>query len=395
MFIRLFYTLRKYGVPVTTQELLDLNQAIEKNLVFADLEQFYWLVRMLMVKDERYFDKFDRAFKAYMDGVEHLTQEEILNQLQHLPKAWFDLELIEKNLTEQQRAELQKANSLAELLQQLEQRLHEQQKKHQGGNKMIGTGGTSPFGAYGDHPEGIRIGGPSRKRSAVKVWEQRQYKNLDDEQVLRSRQMQLALRYLRRFARQGVAQELDIHATIQATAKQGILDVQLVPERRNGVKVLMLFDVGGSMDGYVQQCEALFSAAKNEFKHLDYFYFHNCLYDYVWKDNTRRNTTRLSTWDLLHTYSSDYRVIFVGDASMAPYELQSVGGSVEYMNDESGQVWLQRVRQHFQKMAWLNPEDQRYWTYTKTIGLIQQIFEQQMYPMTLKGIEEMTKYLSR
>ena len=395
MFIRLFYTLRKYGVPVTTQELLDLNQAIERNLVFADLEQFYWLVRMLMVKDERYFDKFDRAFKAYMDGVEHLTQEEILNQLQHLPKAWFDLELIEKNLTEQQRAELQKANSLAELLQQLEQRLHEQQKKHQGGNKMIGTGGTSPFGAYGDHPEGIRIGGPSRKRSAVKVWEQRQYKNLDDEQVLSSRQMQLALRYLRRFARQGVAQELDIHATIQATAKQGILDVQLVPERRNGVKVLMLFDVGGSMDGYVQQCEALFSAAKNEFKHLDYFYFHNCLYDYVWKDNTRRNTTRLSTWDLLHTYSSDYRVIFVGDASMAPYELQSVGGSVEYMNDESGQVWLQRVRQHFQKTAWLNPEDQRYWTYTKTIGLIQQIFEQQMYPMTLKGIEEMTKYLSR
>lgn len=395
MFIRLFYTLRKYGVPVTTQELLDLNQAIEKNLVFADLEQFYWLVRMLMVKDERYFDKFDRAFKAYMDGVEHLTQEEILNQLQHLPKAWFDLELIEKKLTEQQRAELQKANSLAELLQQLEQRLHEQQKKHQGGNKMIGTGGTSPFGAYGDHPEGIRIGGLSRKRSAVKVWEQRQYKNLDDEQVLSSRQMQLALRYLRRFARQGVAQELDIHATIQATAKQGILDVQLVPERRNGVKVLMLFDVGGSMDGYVQQCEALFSAAKNEFKHLDYFYFHNCLYDYVWKDNTRRNTTRLSTWDLLHTYSSDYRVIFVGDASMAPYELQSVGGSVEYMNDESGQVWLQRVRQHFQKTAWLNPEDQHYWTYTKTIGLIQQIFEQQMYPMTLKGIEEMTKYLSR
>ncbi|MHA3059570.1 vWA domain-containing protein [Acinetobacter sp. ANC 4636] len=395
MFIRLFYTLRKYGVPVTTQELLDLNQAIERNLVFADIEQFYWLVRMLMVKDERYFDKFDRAFKAYMDGVERLTQEEILNQLQHLPKAWFDLELIEKNLTEQQRAELQKANSLAELLQQLEQRLHEQQKKHQGGNKMIGTGGTSPFGAYGDHPEGIRIGGPSRKRSAVKVWEQRQYKNLDDEQVLSSRQMQLALRYLRRFARQGVAQELDIHATIQATAKQGILDVQFVPERRNGVKVLMLFDVGGSMDGYVQQCEALFSAAKNEFKHLDYFYFHNCLYDYVWKDNTRRNTTRLSTWDLLHTYSSDYRVIFVGDASMAPYELQSVGGSVEYMNDESGQIWLQRVRQHFQKTAWLNPEDQRYWTYTKTIGLIQQVFEQQMYPMTLKGIEEMTRYLSR
>ncbi|MHA3063204.1 vWA domain-containing protein [Acinetobacter sp. ANC 4641] len=395
MFIRLFYILRKYGVPVTTQELLDLNQAIAKNLVFADLEQFYWLARMLMVKDERYFDKFDRAFQAYMDGVERLTQEEILNQLQHLPKSWFDLELIEKNLTEQQRAELQKANSLAELLQQLEQRLHEQHKKHQGGNKMIGTGGTSPFGAYGDHPEGIRIGGPSRKRSAVKVWEQRQYKNLDDEQVLSSRQMQLALRYLRRFARQGVAQELDIHATIQATAKQGILDVQLVPERRNGVKVLMLFDVGGSMDGYVQQCEALFSAAKNEFKHLDYFYFHNCLYDYVWKDNTRRNTTRLSTWDLLHTYSSDYRVIFVGDASMAPYELQSVGGSVEYMNDESGQIWLQRIRQHFQKTAWLNPEDQRYWTYTKTIGLIRQIFEQQMYPMTLKGIEEMTKYLSR
>ena len=395
MFVRLFYTLRKYGVPVTTQELLDLNRAIEQQLVFADAEQFYLLVRMLMVKDERYFDKFDLAFKAYLDAVEPLSQEDILNKLQQLPKEWFDLELLEKNLTEQQRAELQQAHSLAALLQQLEQRLKEQHKKHQGGNKMIGTGGTSPFGAYGDHPAGVRIGGPSRKRSAVKVWEQRQYKNLDDEQHLTSRQMQLALRYLRRFARQGIAQELDIHATIQATAKQGMLDVQLVPERRNGVKVLMLFDVGGSMDGYIQQCEALFSAAKTEFKHLDYFYFHNCIYDHVWKDNQRRRASQISTWDLLHKYSADYRVILVGDASMAPYELQSIGGSVEYMNDETGLIWLQRIRQHFQKTAWLNPEDQRYWAYTKTIGLIQQTFEQHMYPMTLKGIEDMTKYLSR
>lgn len=395
MFVRLFYTLRKYGIPVSTRELIDLNHAVAAGLVFANQEQFYQLTRTIMVKDERFFDKFDRAMQDYFQGIATFDLDQLLHQVQQLPKSWFDLELFEKNLTPEQRDALQKAGSLQELMKMLEQRLREQHKKHQGGNKMIGTGGTSPFGAYGDHPEGVRIGGPSRKRSAVKVWEQRKYRNLDTEQQLASRHMQMALRRLRQFARQGAAEELDIDATIQATAQQGLLDVQLRPERRNRVKVLMLLDVGGSMDAHIRQCEQLFSAAKNEFKSLEYFYFHNCLYDYVWKDNQRRSATRLSTLDLFNTYARDYRVIVVGDASMAPYEVTSVGGSVEYMNDEAGQVWLQRLAQHFDKTAWLNPEQQNYWQYTYTIDLIKQIFDDHMYPMTLNGIEDMTRYLAR
>ena len=395
MFVRLFYTLRKYGIPVTTRELIDLNQAIEQGIVFADQEQFYQLAKIILIKDERYFDKFDRAMTDYFKGIVNLNLDELLQNVKQLPKEWFDLELLEKHLTPEQRELLKQAGSLEELMKMLEERLNQQHKKHQGGNRMIGTGGTSPFGAYGDHPEGVRIGGPSRKKSAVKVWEQRKYQNLDDEQILGTRQMQLALRRLRKFARQGAAEELDIDSTIRATAKQGILDVQLVPERRNRVKVLMLFDVGGSMDAYIAQCEKLFSAAKNEFKTLEYFYFHNCLYDYVWKDNNRRQSSRIETWDLLHKYGQDYRVIIVGDASMAPYELRSVNGSVEYMNDEAGEVWLQRLQHHFEKVAWLNPEEQSYWKYTQTILLIQQLFSQHMYPMTLKGIEDLTRYLSR
>lgn len=395
MFVRLFYLLRKYGIPVSTRELIDLNQAVDQAIVFADLDQFYHLVKIIMVKDERHFDKFDRAMKEYFDGIQSIDIDDVFNQVRQIPKEWLDLELLEKHLTPEQRAELKKAGSLEELMKMLEQRLREQHKKHQGGNRMIGTGGTSPFGAYGDHPEGVRIGGPGRKRSAVKVWEQRQYQNLDDEQILGTRHMQMVLRRLRKFARQGAAEELDIQGTIQETAKQGILNVQLVPERRNRVKVLMLFDVGGSMDAHISQCEKLFSAAKTEFKTLEYFYFHNCLYDYVWKDNYRRSATRMSTWDLFHTYAKDYRVIVVGDASMAPYELKSVGGSVEYMNDEPGEVWLKRLRQHFEKTAWLNPEQTGYWQYTQTINAIQQIFEQHMYPMTLKGVEDMIRYLAR
>jgi hypothetical protein len=348
-----------------------------------------------MVKDERYFDKFDRAMKAYFDGLDSLDSDALMAQLRQLPRDWLDLELLEKNLSPEQRAELEKAGSLEELMRMLEERLREQHKKHQGGNRMIGTGGTSPFGAYGDHPEGVRIGGPGRKRSAAKVWEQRQYRDLDDSQILDTRQMQLALRRLRRFARQGTPDELDIDHTISATARQGLLDIQMRPERRNRVKVLMLFDIGGSMDAHIHTCEKLFSAARNEFRQLEFFYFHNCLYDHVWKDNLRRASSRLSTWDLLHTYGRDYRVIFVGDASMAPYELTSPGGSVEYMNDEAGVVWLQRMRQHFTKTAWLNPEDEKYWHYTQTIGVVKQLFEQHMFPMTLKGIEDMTRYLAR
>lgn len=395
MFVHLFYTLRKYGVPVTTTELLDLNEAVQSGLVYADREEFYHLAKLCLVKDERYYDKFDRAMKDYFDGIETLDTDALLSQLKQIPEGWLDLELLEKSLTPEEREALQKAGSLEELMKMLKERLEEQKKKHQGGNRMIGTGGTSPFGAFGDHPEGVRIGGPSRQRSAVKVWEQRQFQNLDDDQILGTRQMQIALRRLRRFARQGTPDELDVDGTIRSTARQGILDIQMVPERRNRVKVLMLFDIGGSMDSYIAQCEKLFSAAKSEFKTLEFFYFHNCLYDYVWKDNLRRSSSRMSTYDLMHTYGRDYRVIFVGDASMAPYELMSNGGSVEYMNDEAGAVWLQRMRRHFSKCAWLNPEDDAYWTYTQTIAAIKQIFEDKMYPMTLKGIEDMTRYLAR
>ncbi len=395
MFVRLFYTLRKYGIPVTTRELIDLNAAVAQGLVFANQDEFYQLSRTVMIKDERFFDKFDRAIKDYFEGIDTVDIDQLLKQVDKLPKNWFDLELLEKNLTEEQRQLLEKAGSLQELMKMLEERLREQHKKHQGGNRMVGTGGTSPFGAYGDHPEGVRIGGPSRKKSAVKVWEQRNYRNLDDEQILGSRQMQMALRRLRKFARHGSAEEIDIDNTIRETAKQGILDVQMMPERRNRIKVLMLFDIGGSMDAYIAQCEKLFSAAKSEFKTLEFFYFHNCVYDYVWKDNYRRTTSRIDTFDLFNTYARDYRVIVVGDASMAPYELSAPGGSVEYMNDESGEVWLKRLRQHFDKTAWLNPEQENYWNYTHTIELIQGIFEDKMYPMTLKGIEDMTRFLAR
>ncbi|WP_273779112.1 vWA domain-containing protein [Acinetobacter sp. GSS19] len=395
MFVRLFYTLRKYGVPVTTRELIDLNQATHLGVVFANQNEFYQLARTILVKDERYFDKFDRAMQDYFHGLASLDTEQFLQQLQQLPAEWFDLELAEKQLSADQRQVLAKADTLQGLLELLEQRLREQQHKHLGGNRMIGTAGTSPFGAYGDHPEGVRIAGPGRKRSAVKVWEQRRYRDLDDEQILSSRQIQLVLRHLRKFARQGAADEFDLENTIRETAKQGLLQVQMQPQRRNRIKVLMLFDVGGSMDAHIAECEQLFSAAKAEFAHLEYFYLHNCLYDYVWKDNTRRSSTRMNTWDLLHTYGQDYRVIVVGDASMAPYELLVAGGSVEYMNTESGEMWLHRLRQHFVKTAWLNPEPKNYWSHTCTIGLIQQIFEDHMYPMTLSGIEDMTRYLAR
>lgn len=395
MLIHLFYTLRTYGVPVSTRELLDLHSALDAGLVFADQAQFYQIVRLCMVKDEKYFDKFDRAMADYFQGIDSLDIDELMSRLKHIPKEWLELKLDPKNLTEEQRRLLKKYGSLEELMKALEERLNQQKGRHQGGNKWVGTGGTSPFGAYGDHPEGIRIGGESRKRSAVKVWEQRQYRNLDSDNQLETRSMQMALRKLRQFARTGAANELDIDATIAKTAQKGILDIQMRPERRNRVKVLMLFDVGGSMDSYIEECERLFAASKNEFKTLEFFYFHNCVYEYVWQDNTRRYTHAIPTLDLLHTYGKDYRVIFIGDASMAPYELLSVGGSVEHMNTETGQTWLKRFVAHFDKVAWLNPEQQNYWQYTQSIGIIKDIMQGQMYPMTLQGIEEMTKVLAR
>ena len=352
MFINLFYTLRTYGVPVSTRELLDLHALLDSGIFVADNEQFYALVRVCMVKDEKYFDKFDRAMADYFEGLDTLDMDELMNRLTHIPKEWLELKLDPKNLTEEQRRLLKKYGSLEELMKALEERLNEQKGRHQGGSKWVGTGGTSPFGAYGDHPEGVRVGGESRKRSAVKVWEQRKYRNLDSDNQLETRSMQMALRKLRKFARTGAADELDIDATIKKTAQKGMLDIQLRPERRNRVKVIILFDIGGSMDSYIEACERLFAAAKNEFKTLEFFYFHNCLYAYVWTDNARRAASAMPTMELLNKYASDYRIIFVGDAAMSPYELLSRGGSVEYMNGH-------------------------------------------MYPMTLAGIEEMTKYMAR
>lgn len=395
MFINLFYTLRTYGVPVSTRELLDLYALLETGIVFADREQFYELIRLCMVKDEKYFDKFDRAMADYFEGIDTLDIDELMAKLGNIPKEWLELKLNPNNLTEAQRRLLKKYGSLEALMQALEERLKEQKERHQGGSKWVGTGGSSPFGAYGDHPEGIRVGGESRKRSAVKVWEQRKYRDLDTDNQLETRSMQMALRKLRKFARDGAADELDIGSTIKKTAQKGMLDVQLRPERRNRVKVLMLFDIGGSMDSYIEACERLFAAAKNEFKTLEFFYFHNCVYDYVWTENARRNASAVPTLDLLHKYGSDYRVIFVGDAAMSPYELLSVGGSVEYMSQDTGQAWLKRITNHFDKVAWLNPETPSYWQYTQTIGLIKDIMQGHMYPMTLHGIEDMTKYLAR
>ncbi|MBL7667259.1 VWA domain-containing protein [Moraxella osloensis] len=395
MFINLFYTLRTYGVPVSTRELLDLYALLETGIVFADREQFYELIRLCMVKDEKYFDKFDRAMADYFEGIDTLDIDELMAKLGNIPKEWLELKLDPNNLTEAQRRLLKKYGSLEALMQALEERLKEQKERHQGGNKWVGTGGSSPFGAYGDHPEGVRVGGESRKRSAVKVWEQRKYRDLDTDNQLETRSMQMALRKLRKFARDGAADELDIGSTIKKTAQTGMLDVQLRPERRNRVKVLMLFDIGGSMDSYIEACERLFAAAKNEFKTLEFFYFHNCVYEYVWTENARRNASAVPTLDVLHKYGSDYRVIFVGDAAMSPYELLSVGGSVEYMSQDTGQAWLKRITNHFDKVAWLNPETQSYWQYTQTIGLIKDIMQGHMYPMTLHGIEDMTKYLAR
>lgn len=395
MFLNLFYTLRTYGVPVSTRELLDLYALLETGIVFADREQFYELIRLCMVKDEKYFDKFDRAMADYFEGIDTLDIDELMAKLGNIPKEWLELKLDPNNLTEAQRRLLKKYGSLEALMKALEERLKEQKERHQGGNKWVGTGGSSAFGAYGDHPEGVRVGGESRKRSAVKVWEQRKYRDLDTDNQLETRSMQMALRKLRKFARDGAADELDIGSTIKKTAQKGMLDVQLRPERRNRVKVLMLFDIGGSMDSYIEACERLFAAAKNEFKTLEFFYFHNCVYEYVWTENARRSASAVPTLDVLHKYGSDYRVIFVGDAAMSPYELLSVGGSVEYMSQDTGQAWLKRITDHFDKVAWLNPEAPSYWQYTQTIGLIKDIMQGHMYPMTLHGIEDMTKYLAR
>ncbi|WP_221794721.1 vWA domain-containing protein [Oceanobacter mangrovi] len=393
MLIDFFWMVRAAGVPVSIREYLDLLAALRQGMAFADYEQFYLLARLCMVKDEKYFDRFDQAFGAYFDGLEHWQGK--LEEL-NLPDDWLRKE-IDKVLDAEGKAGVKGLGSLDKIMEAFRERLENQTKRHQGGSKNIGTGGTSPFGAFGYNPEGIRIGqGESRHRRAVKVWEQRNYRNLDDSVELGIRNIKVALKRLRQFARQGAAEHLDLDDTIRSTARNGgQLDLKLVPERHNAVKVLLFFDIGGSMDDHVRICEQLFSAARAEFKHMECFYFHNCLYEYVWQDNKRRFQERYSTWDVLHKYGPDYKVIFVGDASMAPYEVTHIGGSVEHNNREAGATWLQRVTDQFPQTVWLNPVPEQWWSYTHSLALIRQLMDQRMYPLTLEGITAATRALQR
>ena len=390
MLINFFQTLKNTGMPVSVKEYLVFLEAVKAGLAFASVDDFYLLARTCLVKDEKYFDRFDRAFSAWFKDLE--TVDDIINAL--VPKDWLRAQL-EKHLSDEEKAKIESLGSLEKLLEEFRKRFEEQEKRHSGGSKWIGTGGTSPFGNSGYHPEGIRIGGESRNRSAVKVWEERHYQNLDDSVALGTRSIKMALRRLRKFARTGAEEELDLDDTIRCTARNaGFLDIKMVPERHNAVKVLVFFDVGGSMYPYVRTCEELFSAARSEFKHLDYFYFHNFFYDFVWRDNQRRRNETTRTWDVLHTYPQDYKVIIVGDASMAPYEIASVGGSVEYMNRESGVTWMTRLQESFDKVIWFNPTPKAHWGYTQSIGLIQELVEEHMYPLTLDGLDRGIRYLA-
>jgi len=390
--LNFFDGLRKGGVPVSIKEYLVLLEALQHRLAFADLNDFYLLARTCLVKDEKYYDRYDRAFSVYLNQLDSI--EQIIEAL--IPEDWLRKEF-EKHLSAEEKARIESLGGLEKLIETFKKRLGEQQERHAGGNKWIGTGGTSPFGHGGFHPEGIRVGGESEHQRAVKVWEQRSFQNLDDSVALGTRNIKLALRRLRKFARSGAAEELDLDHTISATARNaGLLDIKMVPERHNAVKVLILFDVGGSMDPHIKVCEELFSAVRSEFKHLEYFYFHNFLYDHVWRDNRRRHHEKTSTLELLRTYSRDYKVIFVGDATMSPYEISSPGGSAEYFNEEAGSVWMQRIQSSFERLIWLNPVRTDYWQYTPSIKLTQQLLgPERMFPMTLAGLEQGMTTLSK
>lgn len=392
MFQRFFTELRDSKVPVSLKEYLMLLEALDKGVIPERIDDFYYLSRATMVKDERHLDKFDRVFGHVFKGLEK-TEDALAASI---PEDWLKA-LTEKYLTEEEKAELEALGGFEKLMETLAERLKEQKERHEGGNKWIGTGGTSPFGANGYNPEGIRIGQKeSRHNRAVKVWDKRDYKNLDDDVELGTRNIKVALRRLRKWARDGAPSELDMPGTIKATAHQGYLDVILRPERRNTVKVLLFFDIGGSMDAHIKLCEELFSAARTEFKHMEYFYFHNCLYEGVWKDNRRRNIEKMNTFDVLHKYPHDYKVIFVGDATMSPYEVTYPGGSVEHWNEEPGAVWLKRVAEIYESCVWLNPVPERQWEYTPSIGLIQDVIGgQRMFPMTLSGLERAMRELGR
>ncbi len=392
MLISFFECLRQEKVPVSVRELMDLLQALRARLAFADLQDFYHLARLTLVKDEVHYDKFDRAYAAFLEGLPAAEQALTAS----LPEDWLRRE-IEKLLSAEDLANLQGMGSLQALLDAFRERLREQEHRHQGGQRMIGTGGTSPFGAYGAHPEGIRLAGPSRLRRAVKVWEAREFHNLDDREELAPRHIKLALRRLRKFTRRGQEEELDIDDTIHKTAHQGgWLDLRMRPPRRNAINVLLFLDVGGSMDDHVRIVEDLFAAARSEFKHLQYFYFHNFIYEGVWQDNARRWSERTSVYDILHRYGPDYRVIFVGDATMSPYEVVSPGGSVEHFNQEPGAVWMTRLAQHFQRLVWLNPHPAAQWRVTaSTVRILELIGEQRMFELNLAGLEAAMRQLAR
>jgi len=382
MLVDFFLHLKSFKLPVSTREFLTLVEALDRRVVSLSIDDFHALSRMCLVKDEQHFDRFDLAFGAYFKGV-----EAIFDVRAEIPEEWLRKEFL-RNLTEEDRRLVEAMGGLDKLLETFRQRLEEQQRRHAGGKKWIGTGGTSPFGAYGYNPEGIRVGQDAGgARSAVKVWDERTFRNLDGDVELNTRNIKVALRRLRRFAREGVPEELDLDGTIEGTARNaGWLDLKMQPERRNRVKVLLFLDVGGSMDPHVRVCEELFSAAKSEFRHLEYFYFHNCVYDHVWRDNARRRNERVGTLELIRTYGPDWRVILVGDAAMSPYELTQAGGSVEYMNDESGLTWLKRLFDHFRKVIWWNPEPARGWEYTRSTQIVLEALGPRMFPLTLGGI---------
>ena len=394
MLIDFFYTLRSAKLPVSVKEYLTLLEALQANVVgpnsdASSMDDFYHLSRMILVKDEKHFDKFDKAFGAYFKGVEMLT-----DFTADVPLEWLK-KTLENELTPEQKAAIEKMG-WDELMETLKKRLEEQKERHQGGNKWIGTGGTSPFGNSGYNPQGIRIGGKGGNKSAIKVWEQRAYQDYDDGVELGTRNIKVALRRLRRFAREGAEDEFDLDNTIRSTAANaGYLDIKMRPERHNNVKVLLLMDVGGTMDEHVALVEELFSAVKGEFKHLEFFYFHNCVYDFLWKNNRRRFAEKFDTWDVIRKYNKDHKLIFVGDATMSPYEILQPGGSVEYNNEEAGAEWLQRLTHAYPKFAWINPEPLGVWQYRQSISIIQQMVSNRMFPLTLKGLEDAMRMLSK
>ena len=393
MYTNFFLDLKKFGVPVSIQEFLNFLNCLQTNLTEFEIEKFYFLAKTSLVKHEKYFDTFDQIFSSNFNGLEKIDLEKFLDKMD-LPSEWLE-KLAEKLLSKEEMKQIKSLGNFEKLMETLKKRLEEQKKRHQGGNKWIGTAGTSPFGAYGFNPEGVRIGQQeSRHQKAVKVWDKRVFKNLDENTEIGSRSMKIALKRLRIWARNGLDEELDLDNTITSTARSGFLNIKTRPERENAVKLLIFFDVGGSMDMYVSKVQELFSAARSAFKHVKYYYFHNCLYEGVWENNDRRWEEQIPTYDLLHKYNKDYKCIFVGDAAMSPYEIEMVGGANEHYNNETGRTWLQRARNQWPNNIWINPAQEDYWKYTQSTVILQDIFESRMVPLTLNGLDEGMKLLN-